>query len=91
MKIHMEDIDIICKQTGKDRDTIIETYQRNKHDIINTICELEKISVLDKVSKPQFSNSQYSVIPKQEIKNKLNELRRIVDDKDALLENMKEK
>ena len=87
----MEDIDIICKQTGRSREDVMDIYQKNNHDIVNTICDIENFKSEPKKESKVFSHADYKVIPDSDTLSKLEELRKIVDQKDALLETLKDK
>ena len=75
----MNDIDIIYKQTNIDRTKIIELYEKNNKDIIQTICEIEG-----------YIEEQKEKIKLNEIQIKIKELREIVENKDMIMDNLKE-
>lgn len=78
---NMEDIDIICKQTGKSEDIVKEIYKKNNGNIIDTICEIENIKTVIKSDTKKLSK----------IQEKIKELREIADRKDLILDSLTNK
>ena len=76
----MDDIQIIVKQTGITKDKAEEIYNKNDHDIIASICEIEgHIDIIKEA--PKLSETQL----------KIKQFREIVDKKDAIMESIIQK
>ena len=81
----MEDIDIICRQSGFDKDKVKKVFNKNNKNVVDTICELNQIQVISTI-KPVSTNPTDPLVL-----DKLNQLRTIVDEKDAFMDNLTQK
>ena len=75
-----EEIDIICKQTGAPVEQSLELYLQNNANTVSAICSFFDIKEKKK-----------SEIKKNDIQNKLDQLRVIANDKDQCYDNLKKK
>ena len=71
----MDDLSIICKQTGREKSFVEEIFIKNNKDVTETICEIEGFTEIKKDKNKNLT----------EVQKKIEELRYIVDKKDEIM------